>query len=320
MPVSYALLPCRRIASALLLLALPIGLLSVAPPGFSQPTSGASPAGKYFDHVVIVVLENQGASQALADANIASLAKRGAWFSNYHGLTHPSLPNYLAIVAGSTFGVEADHLAAPIKSRSIVDRLEAKGLTWKAYAEDYPGRCYLGSGAGEARVTPRAKASELYAKKHVPLLAFASVQRNPARCARVVNAREFMRDARSGHLPSYSFYSPNMFNDGHDTSLETSSAWLGKFVQSLAGTAGMHQRTLLVVTWDEGGEDDSGHNRVLTIFLGDVVTPGRYDARLTHYSLLRTIEDNFGLEPLADGDRNASPMPAAVWRDPPPPQ
>jgi acid phosphatase len=296
------------------LILISIDLSSFARSAFSQPPTDAQ-SGKYFDHVVIVVLENQGSREALADANIASLARSGAWFSDYHGLAHPSLPNYLAMVAGSTFGVEHDHLSAPLQSTTIVDRLEAKGLTWKAYAEDYPGKCFLGNEAGEGRVTPRAKPTAIYAKKHVPLLAFESVQNNPSRCARVVNAREFMRDARSGRLPNYSFYSPNVFNDGHDTSLEISSAWLSGFVQSLRGTLGMHQRTLLVVTWDEGGEEDSHHNQVLTILLGDVITPGRYDERLTHYSLLRTIEDNFGLEPLAKGDRTAPAMPASVWRD-----
>jgi acid phosphatase len=105
-----------------------------------------------------------------------------------------------------------------------------------------------------------------------------------------------------------------MFNDGHDTGLEHASAWLSSFVQSLRGTPGMHQRTVLMVTWDEGGESDGEHNRVLTILLGDVVSPGRYDQRLNHYSLLRAIEDNFGLEPLADGDRHAPKIPDGVWR------
>jgi hypothetical protein len=291
-----------------------IQLSSFAARAFSQPRSDVQ-SGKHFDHVVIVVLENQGTREALADANIAALVKSGAWFSDYHGLAHPSLPNYLAMVAGSTFGVDRDHLSTPLKSATIVDRLEQKGLTWKAYAEDYPGKCFLGNYAGEGRLTPKAKPTALYAKKHVPLLEFESIQQNPARCARVVNAREFVRDARSGRLPNYSFYSPNVFNDGHDTSLEAASAWVKGFVQSIRGTVGMHQRTLLVVTWDEGGEEGSRHNQVLTIFLGDVVNPGRYDAKLTHYSLLRTIEDNFGLEPLTKGDRTAAPVPASVWRD-----
>ncbi len=298
-----------------MLLSLSVSLSSFAPLASTQPNSSAPSRGKYFDHVVIVILENQGTKQALADPNIASLVKGGAWFSNYHGLAHPSLPNYLAIVAGSTFGVTRDHLVTPLKAPSIVDRLEQKSLTWKSYAEDYPGRCFLRGEAGEVHLTPHAEATAIYVKRHVPLLEFASIQNDPARCARVVNAREFMRDARAGQLPNYSFYTPNVVNDGHDTSLATSSAWLTRFVQSFRGTLGMHQRTLLVVTWDEGGEEDFHHNQVLTIFLGDVVSPGRYDAHLTHYSLLRTIEDNFGLERLADGDREAPSIPTRVWRE-----
>jgi hypothetical protein len=316
MTLSYGASPGRNAITLFALLST--ALLSLESLGCSQSASAAPPAGRHFDHVVIVVLENQGVREALADANIAALAKRGAWFPNYRALAHPSLPNYLAMVGGSTFGVEADYMSTPIRSPSIADRLEKKGLTWKSYAEDYPGHCYLARFAGKVRLTPKASPTALYAKQHVPLLQFASVQNDPGRCARVVNAREFMRDARAGRLPNYSFYSPNMINDGHDTSLETSSAWLRNFVQSLQGTLAMHQRTLLVVVWDEGGGDDTRHNQVLAILLGDVVTPGRYDARLTHYSLLRTIEDNFGLEPLTNADRNAPPVPESVWRDSPP--
>lgn len=317
MPVIYALIGNMRVLTALLFVST--GLLSCAPSAGSQSASATVKKGEHFDHVVIVVMENEGMGQALADKRIVELAKSGAWFSNYRALAHPSLPNYLAIVGGSTFGVVTDHRPAPINAPTIVDRLEQKGFTWKAYAEDYPGNCYLGSAAGEGHLTPQADATDLYVRKHVPLLAFSSIQKDPKRCAHVVNAREFMRDARSGNLPNYSFYSPNMFNDGHDTSLEMSATWLNNFVRALRGTLGMHQRTLLVVTWDEGGGEDFRQNRILTMFLGNAVLPGRYDARLTHYSLLRTIEDNFGLEPLAAGDRDASAVPPAVWRDSPSP-
>jgi phospholipase C len=271
----------------------------------------ALPAGKYFDHVIIVVLENQGTDQALADPYISSLAQGGAWFSHYYAITHPSFPNYLAIVAGSTFGLDSDHRPPPLTGATIADRLEEKGLTWKSYAEDYPGGCYLGSSAGSGRLTPTAAPTELYVRKHVPLLAFASIESNPARCARVVGASQFMRDARSGKLPNYSFYTPNMFNDGHDTSLEVSSKWLHGFVRALDGTIAMHQRTLLVVTWDEGGGRE---NKVLTVLLGPVVNPGKYPTPLTHYSLLRTIEHNFGLSTVGAGDKRASPFPEDVWR------
>jgi acid phosphatase len=102
-----------------------------------------------------------------------------------------------------------------------------------------------------------------------------------------------------------------MFNDGHDTSLAASSAWLKGFVQNLESSIAMQQRTLLVITWDEGGTRD---NRVLTLFLGSVVKPGKYAAPLTHYSLLRMIEDNFRLGRVAAGDTNAAPFPTSVWR------
>ncbi|MDQ6690008.1 MAG: alkaline phosphatase family protein [Gemmatimonadota bacterium] len=300
----------HRARTAVLLCAASIGWLSSASRIHAQVGSTAL-AGEHFDQVVIVIMENEGTNQALADPFIASLARRGAWFSNYHAITHPSFPNYLAIVAGSTFGLDTDHRPPPLTGATIADLLEAKGLTWKSYAENYPGGCYLGSAAGEGRLTPTAAPTELYARKHVPFLAFASIQNDAARCARVVGASEFTRDARAGKLPNYSFFTPNMFNDGHDTSLAASSAWLRGFLQNLESSIAMHQRTLLVITWDEGGTRD---NRVLALFLGNVVKPGKYAAALTHYSLLRMIEDNFGLGRVAAGDKNAKPFPTSVWR------
>ena len=289
------------------------GWLSFALDALAQGDSNHR-VGKHFDHVVVVVLENQGASQALSDPNIAAIVGQSAWFSNYHALAHPSLPNYLALVAGSTFGLSRDHVDTPLEAQSIVDRLEQKKLSWKAYAEDFPGSCFLHSEAGKGYLTPKASPTALYTKRHVPLLSFASVQKDPHRCARVVNAREFTRDAKAGQLPNYAFYSPNLFNDGHDTSLERSAIWLRDFVQALRNTTAMRQRTLLAVVWDEGGGEDERSNRVLAMVLGDVVKPGRYSMRLTHYSLLRTIEDNFGLLPVANGDANATPLPDEIWR------
>ena len=303
-------MPSRRNFAKAVVCAASLSWLSF-PSSMHAQIDSAKPVGKHFDQVVIVLMENEGTEQALADQYISSLSRKAAWFSNYHAITHPSFPNYLAIVAGSTFGLASDHRPPPLKGATIVDRLEEKNLTWKSYAEDYPGGCYLGSGAGAGRLTPTAAPTELYARKHVPLLAFASIQNNPRRCGRVVGGSQFMRDARAGKLPNYSFYTPNMFNDGHDTSLDASSTWLKGFIRRLESTIAMHQRTLVVITWDEGGTRD---NRVLTLFLGRVVKPGRYTAPLTHYSLLSTIENNFGLRSVGAGDRNASPFPESVWR------
>jgi len=286
-------------------------LLSFAP--LTVRGARASVRGKHFDHVVVVVMENEGTSQALADPGIASLARQSAWLSNYHALAHPSLPNYLALVAGTTFGITRDHVETPLKAKSIVDRLEDKGLTWKSYAEDFPGSCFLHSEAGAGRLTPGAKPIPIYTKRHVPLLNFASVQTDARRCARVVSGDQFLIDARSGRLPNYSFYSPNLFHDGHDAPLASASAWLQRFVGDFKRAASARSRTLLVVVWDEGGGKEARTNGVLAMLFGDVIKPGRYGALLTHYSLLRTIEDNFGLAPLADGDGQASPLPNSIW-------
>ncbi len=258
-------------------------------------------------------MENHGASYALSDSNIAAIVKLAAWFSNYHALAHPSLPNYLALVAGSTFGLTGDHVETPLKARSIVNRLEQRGLSWKSYAEDFPGHC-LPSGTGVGHPKPKASATASETRRHVPLLLFAAVLNDSARCARVVNAREFMSDAATGKLPNYSFYSPALVNNVRGNSPEMAAVWLRQFVQSLRRTAAMRQRTLLAIVWDEGGGDDLRSNRVLAMLLGDMVTPGRYSTRLTHYSLLRTIEDNFGLLPVGNGDANALPLPEEIWR------
>lgn len=290
---------------------LSCGFLGMALRLFAQPGS-ADEGGAHFDHVVMVVMANQGASQPLSDANIASIVKQAAWFSNYHAVSHPSLPNSLALVGGSTYGVTRDRIDTSIKRLSIINRLEQKGLTWKAYAEDYQGSCLKPD--ADKSVTPKPSVAASSTMRRVPFLSFAAVQNSPVRCGRVVNASEFMTDARAGKLPNYSFYSPNIAGVGAHTPAERSALWLKQFVGSLQGTGAMNQRTLLMIVWDEGKGDDMRSNRALAMLLGPMVTRGRYSARLTHYSLLRTIEDNFGLLPVADGDATASPVPEEVWR------
>jgi hypothetical protein len=298
----------KRVISYLFCALLPL-ILPLSIPAQSNERN----ADRHFEQVIIVVLENQGIRSAMKDPYIQELTKQSAWFSGYEAITHPSFPNYLALVAGSTFGIEHDHYDAPLEGPSIADRLEDRGLTWKSYAENYPGNCFLHHGAGEARLTPKASPTELYALKHVPLLAFANIQGNKKRCANVVSEREFWRDVKAGRLPHYAFYTPNMFNDGHDTSLDYSTKWLRGFVDRLKASSDL-QGTLVVVTWDEGGPDEHGANHVLTLLLGPEINPGRYDQDLTHYSLLKSIENNFGVEPMHSGDRDAKPLPNKVWR------
>jgi Phosphoesterase family len=290
----------------------------VPPPAL---TPAAAPAlvvspGKHFDRVLIIVLENQNYSSAMEDPFLGHLAQTGASFSNFHALMHPSYPNYLAMVSGSVFGVQSNNqitLPNDNSHRTIADFLD-----WKNYAEDYPSQPqpFLGN---------RGK----YSRKHVPFLSFAKIQqegfgnvisvdpRNPQNRF-VTDVEAFRSDPEKHPLPRYMFYSPNGDDDGHDPvllpgrGLRKASAWLNIFLKDWFPLDEKMKGTLVVVTFDESELFDKTE-RIYTVFLGDMVKPGEITKTYTHYSVLRTIEDNFGLPPLNSGDQNAEPI-TEVWK------
>lgn len=311
-------------------------------PSQSQPELTKSPAGKeeeaaraaargnalhsgahHFDRVVIIVLENADYELASQDKNLAALAAGGASFTNFHALFHPSYPNYLAMIAGTDFGIHnrgrllADNqkdFPADAGHRTIADRLLAAGLDFKQYAEELPeGTCPTVS----SQRMPDQRGN--YARKHVPFMSFREVQEKY--CDRVIRVdstksdNNFVQDAKKG-LVAYSFYTPNMNHDGHDTSAHFAGAWVKKFLdETFPGN--LRQGTLVIVTFDESGGNTD--NRIFTLFLGDMVKPAsQQDPQAlakpyTHYSVLRTIEDNFGLEPLTANDRDAAPI-TGIWK------
>jgi len=294
--------------------------------------AAAKAKSHHFDRVVIIVLENGDYEAAIKDKNLAALAVQGASFSNFHALFHPSYPNYLAMVAGTDFGIhrrirfladrqvnfpnDADH-------QTIADRLVAAGLDFKNYAEELPeGNCPFRI---DDQHLPSSKKGD-YARRHVPFISFREVQEKW--CDRVVRVDSskgnsllgiddnfFVRDAKAG-LVAYSFYSPNMNNDGHNTNVGVASAWVSAFLDKTFPQK-LRKGTLVVVTFDES--EHNADNKIYTLFLGDMVKeakdqdPKVLDRRYTHYDLLRTIEDNFGLEPMASGDREATAI-ADIWK------
>src|SRR5471030_910061 len=103
--------------------------------------SAASPTLPSFKKAMVIVLENTDYDEALKQSFLSSLLKQGAGFTHYLAVTHPSQPNYIAMIAGDTIGVSEDS-NVDLKGKNLADLLEAKGLSWKVYAEDYPGNCY----------------------------------------------------------------------------------------------------------------------------------------------------------------------------------
>lgn len=260
----------------------------------AQPGKGPS-----FTKVMIVVLENTGYNNALQQPFLSELVKHGASFTNFFALSRPSQPNYIAMVAGDTFGVRSNDNVT-LDERHLVDLLEENGKSWKVYAEDFPGNCFLGAKSGA------------YVRRHVPFLSFKNVQSIPARCARILEARQFDADVRDGGLPDFAMYIPNNLDNGHDTGATHADRWLRKRFGSLLSDRRFMKGMLFVVTFDEGFAGDNNH--IYTVFLGDDVMPSTIsEARYDHYSVLRTIQNAFGLPSLGRHDAQADVI-RGIWK------
>ena len=242
-------------------------------------------------HVVVIVMENEEATDVIGNASapfINRLAGRYALATRYYGVSHPSLPNYLALTGGSTFGIHSDCTDCSVSARNLVDELEAAGVSWNAYMEGLPRPCDTTAGAGG------------YAKKHDPFLYYRDVVADPARCRRVVPYARLGTDLRAGRLPTFVWITPNLCDDGHDCSLGQADGYLAGIVPSLLRELG--PRGILFLTWDEGSSDAgccgglASGGRVATIVAGPGVRAGARSAvAYDHYSLLRTVEDALGL-------------------------
>ena len=271
----------------------------------STPHSSPKPAPHTASiaHIFIIMEENKPISHIIGNTDAPysnSLAKHYALASNYYGVAHPSLPNYLALTSGSTDGIASDcnpPSAGCIRTvRNIADEIATSGRTWKEYAESMPTPCY-DYNAGE------------YVTKHNPFVYYSDIINNVARCkAHVVPFSQLRGDLSSVRTtPDFAFITPNLCNDMHDCSIATGDHWLARNVPMILDSkAFTTQNSLLIITWDEG---DSSTNHIAAILTGSAVKQGYTSAaRYTHYSLLHTIEDQWGLPPLTANDRQAPLM------------
>jgi phosphatidylinositol-3-phosphatase len=245
-------------------------------------------------HLVEIVMENAEFGEVIhnsAAPYINGLARRYGLATAGYAITHPSLPNYIALTSGTTGGIESDCTSCTVGASNIVDQLEAAGISWRAYFEDMPSPCFTGA------------TSAGYAKKHNPFAYYPDVAGNPARCAHLVGFAALARNLRNGRLPTYAWISPNLCDDGHDCALRTADRFLAGTVPALLRELGPHG--VLILTWDEGTSDlgccASAHGgRVATIVAGPDVRPGaRESAQLDHYGTLATVERALGLPRLA---------------------
>lgn len=260
--------------------------------GISTPPAGATkerPCGvsstAHYAHVVWIWMENKGYGSVMGSGSAPfenSLAKQCGLATNDNGVSHPSLPNYLAATGGSTFGVTDDGSpsAHQISANSIFGQLGQAGLTWRSYNESMPRNCDT-SPSGE------------YAVKHNPATYYVAL-RTACGINDVPLGGVLDRDISAGSLPSFSFVTPNLCNDTHDCAVRVGDEWLAIWIPKiLAGPNYTSGNTLVIITWDEA---EGSSNRIPTIVIGPSVPAGTVATqRFDHYALLRTTEDIFGL-------------------------
>jgi hypothetical protein len=286
-----SLLPLT-LAAAALLLASGCGAAKAGKPLAAGPVAKLPASAR--SHVAVLVMENAEYNEVIGRSSapyVNSLARRYGLATRSYAITHPSLPNYLALTSGTTAGITSDCTSCVAHVPNIIDQLEAAGLSWRAYMEDLPRACFTGAASGG------------YAKKHDPFAYYPDVVSSRSRCERLVGFGQLAADLRAGTLPTYAWISPNLCDDGHDCALRTADAFLARTVPALLRELGPHG--FLVLTWDEGtldagccGAAHGGH--IATIVAGPDVRAGARESRpLDHYGVLATIERALGLAPLA---------------------
>ncbi|KAL2157753.1 hypothetical protein VTH06DRAFT_5021 [Thermothelomyces fergusii] len=268
--------------------------------------SAPAPRGRAFDRFISIWLENQDFAKVAVDKSIADLKRHGILLTRYYAQTHPSQPNYLAAIAGDYFGLNHDDsVRLPPDVATVVDLLEEKNITWAGYFEDMPGPGYMGNASDGSSGTDGWD----YVRKHNPFVSFQSVTDYGERLLRIDSFDAFQRAFAARKVPEYVFMSPNMMNDGHNTTLDYATKWSHKFLKPLLAEKAFDERTLIALTYDEA-ETYEKPNHIVTLLLGSAIPPAlkgtEDDTFYTHYSMLSTVELNWRLHTLGRYDVGAN--------------
>jgi phosphatidylinositol-3-phosphatase len=267
------------------------------------------PAGPAVSRVILVVEENHEYGQIIGSRQapfLNRLAARGVLLTRYYAVTHPSLPNYLALLAGDPLGMHGNCYACRQPGRNLVDQLQAAGISWKAYYQGLPASCATVAKVGA------------YASKVNPFMHLADVRDSAVRCHRVVPLTRLAGDLRGGRLPRFTVVTPDLRHDMHSGTVASADAFLRRLYRELAGSPAWRTGTVLVVTFDEGtsgrGLHGHGGGHVATIVAGPGIPAGLRDPTpYDHYALLRSIEQRFGLQPLRHAaDPGTATIPAVA--------
>ncbi len=293
---------CQLIAAiALLLILASCGGVPTPQQGTPTPTSVVTPqgtptpVGTALQHIFYIVMENHSANEILGNKDDApylnQLASSHGVALHYFGVTHPSLPNYLAAISGDSQGiwddcpagaavtcrpevfgssltrdqaVSASNRSHMFSGQTLVDQLEAHNLTWKAYMQSMPSTGYTGG------------STALYAQKHNPFAYFMAIRNNPARMQRIVPLTQFDADSKSGNLPNFTWITPDVCSDMHGVSSGTAQAlgipacanydgiiargdnFIHTIVPEIMNSPAWNQGSAIVIPWDESDASSDG--------------------------------------------------------------
>ncbi|HEU5383429.1 MAG TPA: alkaline phosphatase family protein [Ktedonobacteraceae bacterium] len=306
-----------------------------------MPSAGANTANrsslKNFQHVFVIMMENTGYASLIGNPNapwINMAAQTYGLATAYDGVTHPSQPNYIAATSGSLNGIVDDN-DATVDVPNIVDQLEAKGKTWRAYMQSY-SLC--------ATKLDHACGNQLYERKHNPFISYQDVASNPARVANLVDFGQLAHDLSSKNVPDYVWISPDQCNDMHGRAgpasdpcnfdneqglIAAGDAFLSATVGMIMHSQAWNGNSVIFITWDESdftgtgpigfgdtsgccdSPEGNGGGRVVTLAISHSDHTARTSSvAYNHYSLLATIEDGWKLGCLAFtcDTANVSPM------------
>ena len=281
-----------------------------------------------FQYIVTILMENNGlcdvtpnlvsscGSSTIPAPYLTSLAQSDGFNTHYTGVGHPSEPNYVALFGGSKFGYTSDgYCCFQLSSSNLVDRLEAAGLTWKAFAED-------ASGSGTCSFTPPR------AGDHYPLIDFSDMKTS-ARCGNMLTTTspldpEFLAAINSATLPNYVWLTPNDSDNMHSSSITIGDSYLAALVPLiLSSRMFTTQKAALFIVFDEGNDfcptGNSSSDCVVAEWSGPAVKRA-YNSTTSynHYSYLSTLEANWNLASLTANDASAPPMTEFFGTSPPP--
>jgi len=332
-------------------------MLMAVPPVATHAAAAESPLPPYA-HILVIVAENKGYDLIIgphsAAPNINRLAHEYGLASQFFAEVHPSEGNYVAMLGGNTFGIHDDdafyckpgvhdrwcpksatagYVDHTLSARSLMDQLDAKGLSWKGYMESLPAAGSLAIRWPTADQPVAGQPTQLYAAKHNGFLNFRRVQQDPARAAKIVDFEQLYRDLDRGQMPNYAHIVPNQCNDmhGRDAAAEVPNDCrkgetraliargdrvIGELVDRIRHSPlwSAPQNLAIVITFDENDRDErggpdqgccgnqpgsvanSGGGRIPTVVITNHGPRGVIDATpFNHYSLLRTTESAFGI-------------------------